>query len=56
MNKMKTQKSTHASPRKVCEENKKKKKKKKTKRGSNLVWSKVNFSKAVPEDWLHGFK
>ena len=54
MNKMKTQKSTHASPRKVCDENKKKLKK--TKRGSNFVWSKVNFSKAVPEDWLHGFK
>ena len=55
MDKMKTQKSTHASPRKVCDEINKKKIKK-TKPGSNFFWSKVNSSKAVPEDWLHGFK
>ena len=51
MDKMKTQKSTHASPRKVCDENLKK-----TKSGSNFFWSKVNSSKAVQEDWLNGFK
>ena len=58
MDKMKTQKSTHASPRKVCDEKIKKIKKikKKTKSESNIFWSKVNSLKAVQEDWLNGFK
>ena len=49
MDKMKTQKSTHASPYKVCDE-------KKNEIRVKFFWSKVNSSKAVQEDWLHGFK
>ena len=45
MDKMKTQKSTHASPRKVCDENKKIKNKKKRNAGRILFGQRSTFQK-----------
>ena len=50
MDKMKTQKYTRKPTRNYVQENEK------TKLPSNYFWSKFNFSKAVQEDWLHGFE
>ena len=54
MDKMKTQKYTRKPTRNYVQENEKKLKK--TKLTLNYFWSKFNFSKAVQEDWLHGFE
>ena len=50
MDKIAIHKNVNASPRKVCDENKENEIRVKT------FLAKVNSSKAVPEDWLHGFK